>query len=70
VSQVTSIEENKEFEISLPISFPGLKVTPGVALKRSVQLECSYSYTLPGGYCYTPYRNADGWKDFPFWLRT
>ena len=70
ISQVTSLDENKEFEISLPISFPGFKVTPAIVFKRIVQLECTYSYTLPGGYCYTPYRNGDGWKDLPFWLRT
>jgi hypothetical protein len=70
ISDSYSIDENKELELSLPFSFSGFDITPGVALKRNVNLECAYGYTLPGGYRYTPYRHEDGWKDFPFWLRT
>lgn len=70
LSDVLTIKDDRELELSLPIKFPGLDITPGVALKREVELECSYAYTLPGGRCYTPYRDADGWQDFPFWLAT
>jgi hypothetical protein len=70
ISDSYSIDENKELELSLPLNFTGFDILPGIALRRNVKLECEYGYTLPGGYCYTPFRDDDGWRDFPFWLRT
>ncbi len=70
LSDVLTIEESKELDISLPLKFPNFDIAPGVAIKRDVSLVCSYGYTLPGGYSFTPYQETGGWTSFPFWLRT
>jgi hypothetical protein len=70
LSDTLKIVDDREIELSLPIKLPGFDITPGVALKRELELECSFGYSLPGGFCYTPFHDADGWRDFPYWLRT
>lgn len=70
LSDTLEIVDDRELELSLPLKFPGFDLTPGVAMKRQLELECSFGYTLPGGHCYTPFHDPEGWDDFPFWLRT
>jgi len=64
------LEDDSSVDIGLPLPFSALKIKPSVSIKRSVQLECTVKYDLPGGHLYTPYLRTDGWKGLPIWRRT
>lgn len=63
------LEDNSEIEIGLPLSLPGLEISPSVAVNRSVHLRCTILYEFPGGHRFTPYRKLDNWEDLPLWRR-
>ena len=64
------LEDDSSVDVGLALPFSTLKIKPSVSIKRSIQLECTVKYDLPGGHCYTPFLRTDGWKGLPIWRRT